>query len=260
MKTHIKLKDYDLNFYFKPNPNNCDFDQIKKDLIYVKNNYNPNLDFGIFSEKIGLDASLPNTMLSIFYLNLEPVGFFYNYLFTEPISLNLISHQGLFVLNKNTGVDILNSVGVISSILLFNEIKDKFFITTMSSTPSVLESIVDNIHNAWPSYDKNCQRPPKEYKDIFKFALSKYQDVFLSPNEKISIDEKRFKIKFNESSLDYPKSIFEFPLAKKIDHNIFYNFWIDYSKSEMVFLVGEWNQEVTQKNIDMINKVFNIKL
>lgn len=258
-KFEVNLNDYVLKFYYKPNDKN-EVKKIIQDLNYVKDNYNPSVDFGIFSKKINsLEKAIENTMVSVFYLENEPVGFFYNYLFENKQLNKIVSHQGLFVCNKNTGVDILNSVGVISSILMFNQI-GSFYITTMSSTPSVLETMAENIHKAWPCYKLDCQRPPKEYKDIFKFALSQYKDIFLSEEEKISIDEKKFKVKFENTNLDYPKTIHGFPLAKKIDHNLFYSFWINYSQNEMVYMVGEYNKEIQDKNIEMIKNNFNIIL
>ena len=256
---NITLKDYKLKFYFKPALflNNSEIENLKQDMFYVKNNCNPNINYGIFSKKNNLDECLKNVLISIFYLNEEPVGMFYNVIINIPSLQKTASHQGLFILNKNSGIDILNSVGVISSIILFEKIGE-FYVTTLSSTPSVLESIIENTSDAWPCYYSNNQRPPVDYKEVFKITVNEYKDKFISENEIIDIDYKKFKIKISNSVSNYSLGIHNFPLAKKTEHNLFYNFWINYNLEELVFLICKYNLQNQIDNKNKLLKYFNV--
>lgn len=254
----FKVKDYVFKYYYKPKQNlsDQDFQELKNKILLVNTNSGMNFNYGIFSKDSSVDYHFEKMLVCLMELNGETVGFQYLYIYDDQVPK--IVHQGLIVIYKNVGVDLVYYNGIIVNILLREKIGD-FHTTIMASMPRLIEHSFDVFEEVWPSPKSNLAFQPKEYKKVVEFIFNNYVNVFFPIPEEHSLDLKRFVIEFKVQEKGFETNLRKMSKAASLENNLFAMFWLDYTKNETLVPVGLFNQKAYCKNLTKIKDLVSEK-
>ncbi len=254
MEDFIKqYKGYTLKYYFEPGKNQDDnnLNQIIDDLNYVNRLSKRNLEYGIFNEKLNFNEKkdfLNKIILCVFYLEKEPVGFFYQFLIeSNKETKNMVCHLGLVLIAKNKGTNIME-YAYRYSILKIYEKYGKCYITNISAVPAIIGIVTKVYDKVWPSHNSKVRNPYKPYKKIVSSLVDNYaKKVFPNP-DKIELDYHRFVLRLNSRECGFEDNFFKLPKYDNMPVNVFCYTWLDYNNGEEIVQVGELNMMVYIKS------------
>lgn len=253
-----KIREYLIITYHNPSLNHpSKVDRIFEEINFINKAGGLNYKFGIFKNKESFIHFSKNLMLSIIYLNEEPVGMYANSISKVDDSL-YSCHLGNLVFLKNNGLDIVNLIPPLHAIFTYEKIGG-FYGTSISRHPSVIESMIENSSYSYPGPD-NSKIISSNMKKVVNFTINKMNDFFIEDEEVYSFDFKKNVINFKKTPHDVKTSIFEHSLAKKNRYNIFMNFWIKYSEREFLFLTSKYDKKchnIIKKKVSAIIYYFN---
>lgn len=250
----FKVEDYILHFYYKPAlwMTEEELLDLHEKVKYVNTISNKNFNYGIFDKTKSINKFYSEILICLMELNGETVGFQYQVIY-DNAKMPLV-HQGLVVIAKNTGVDLIGIEAQIAAVLI-REIIGDYYSTTISSIPAVLEKFYNIFEEIWPSpYVSNLGRSCKSYREILKFLFDNYVKDYFPLNEEHELHEKRFVIEFKVQENGFETDLRKMPRSEDFLINNFCMFWLDYSKNETVILVGKFSQESFLKTVAKLKK------
>jgi len=246
MKTVIPFKQYILNYYYKPLEwmSQDELSHLQNQLDIVNKESGKNFNYGIFDPH-NRNNFYKNSMICVMELDGHPAGFFYNVIFEGELN---IVHQGLVLISKNIGENLLYFPYVNSNKLIREKIGD-FYITSISSVPSIIGEIHNIFDNVYPSPFVNQIKPPqKEYSQVALKVFEDYVKRFFPFPEEVSFNKRRFVIESKAKEMGFERDIRNLPRDSRFEVNVFCQYWLDYSKNEDIIQVGIFNQKTEEKN------------
>ncbi len=183
----------------------------------------------------------------------------------EPASLSVMPilkkgnttliHAGLLKIARNTGIDLMTAP-FLSSLVLLYEKYGEYYLSNISSTPSIIEVVTKWVPNSWPSPIVNNKAPPRDYVPLLDFLYKEYlTDYWLNP-DKIEIDKKRFVIRSTSKEMGYNTNFRELSRAVDFQFNAFCYVWVDYSKEEDIIQIGKVTPEIYRNCKENLRTVF----
>src|SRR5690606_39022598 len=137
-----KYDDYDLNYYYRPGQWMTDNElrELQQKLLEVNMISNCNFKYGVFAPEKTIDQLreiYKDLMVCTILHDGIPAGFFYNYIVDfKKVEEKPIVHQGLVIIAKHVGQNILYAPYTLSNTLIHQNIGD-YYITSISATPSI---------------------------------------------------------------------------------------------------------------------------
>lgn len=233
MKNTWKYGDFDLKYYFKPEAGD-----VHDHLMKVNENV---LKYGVFNQNLSteeLNDFYKNTMVCLISWKNTPIGFYYFFIIDEKIPL---VHVGLMVIKEKKGHDIGAVSQRIGMHYFFKMFRNKFYISTITTVPVIVEYIDKNFSNVWPSPYTNLTRPPVIYKGFIHFLNENYVKKFFPDPEKIIVNEKRFVLSLEKRGAGFDDQFHSLSKASDFMYNTFCQTWLDYNKEEDLILIGQTN-------------------
>lgn len=242
----INYKQYVLRYYYKPFfwMSSEELASLQSRLDKVNKESGKNFNYGIFDPK-NQESFYKNSMICIMELNGEPAGFFYNVIMEGEFK---IVHQGLVLISKNVGENLLYYPYVQSNRLIWEQIGD-FYISNISSVPSIIGQVSTTYDQVWPSPYLNLDRPEdKNYIVVCEVLFKNYVKKFFPFPEEISLNKKRFVISSKVKEMGFDSNFRNLSRHPKLEVNLFCQFWIDYEKSEDIIQVGRFTKQTIERN------------
>jgi hypothetical protein len=242
----IKVKDITLKFFYNPYFFHFnELNKIYKDIDLIHQQSLRNYKFGIFRGQEEFKELSKNMMISIFYKNNKPIGFFYN-IYQNKDNI-IIVYQGTFLTSEKTEIDILNIVGPLNAMFLFEKM-GACYLAAVTQVPSVVEALTENSKYSWPN-PENTKFASRKIKDVYSFAKENFEKFFLEDDEKVEYNDKLFICRISSSNeKKYFNSIKQTSLSKNLKYNLFLNFLLDYEKNDFLFLISYYNTNCQKKN------------
>jgi hypothetical protein len=242
-KYTTQYKNYKINYHIKPGSNPSLTESLYKELCYVNKASGNDLKYGIFKENISKQEILDffsKILLAVYYNeDNEVCGFFYNVIIAED---KPFVHQGLVMIFKNSGLDLLKIPYLYSNALMYEYFGKEYHISNISTVPNIIGIVSEIFEDVWPNYySKNLQFPPKEYKDFCSLLYQEYI-VPLFPSG-ITLNLKRFVLQSPLSEMGFGTNIRDLPRHHDVNQLLFVNFWIDLTKGEDLIQIGMMNQK-----------------
>lgn len=250
-KKVLQYKGYTLSYFFKPGKfsDEKEIQEIENKLNIVNKESGKNFSYGIFDPKNKKDF-YDNSLICILEIDNHPSGFFYNVIL-EYSDMNIV-HQGLVLISKNIGENLLYYPYVQSNIFIREKIGD-YYITSISSVPSIIGEIHNIFDEVWPSPYTNLVRPhKKEYTIIAEKVFNDYVKKYFPFPEEVVFNKKRFIIESKAKEMGFERDIRNLSRDSRLDVNLFCQFWIDYSKNEDLIQVGYFGNNAFEKNSQKI--------
>lgn len=256
---------FKFRYYLKPSlwMNDGEFEALCDDVDYV-NNSQHKLNYGIFcpENKFMYD----NMLICVIYKENEPVGLFYNYIIeNEKINKKLI-HQGLVLINKNDGLNLMFESYAIANCLLYH-MYGEYYVSNISNVPAVVGIFSESFDQVWPHPDADLKRPKIDYNVCVSLLHHDYiKKVFLD-SDKLQIDYKRYILKSNSKELGFTGHHHDLPRDPKFIYNIFCFWWIKYDENEDMIQIGignikkakQWFFGLSEQSKNQLNKLTGIK-
>lgn len=240
---------YKLYYYYRPGlwASSEEIENIEKRINIVNKESNKNFSYGIFDPKNKKDF-YDNSMICILEFDGHPAGFFYNVII-DFIEDKKIVHQGLVLISKNMGQNLLYYPYVKSNLLIKEQIGD-FYITSISSVPSIIGEIYNIFDNVWPSPYTDLIKPNDVYyTKAAETVFFNYVKKFFPFSEEIFFNKRRFVIESKAKEMGFERDVRSLSRDSRLEVNLFCQFWIDYSKNEDIIQVGLFNEEAQNKNL-----------
>lgn len=253
-KKILEYKGYTLSYYFKPgiNSDEKELEEIEKKLNIVNKESGKNFSYGIFDPKNKKDF-YDTSLICILEIDNKPAGFFYNVIL-EFSSIKIV-HQGLVLISKNIGENLLYYPYVQSNIFIRENIGD-YYITSISSVPSIIGEIHNIFEEVWPSPFANLVRPPKkEYAMVAEKVFNEYVKKYFPFPEEVTFNKKRFIIESKAKEMGFERDVRNLSRDSRLEVNLFCQFWIDYTKNEDIIQVGYFGNNAVEKNNQKIKEV-----
>ncbi len=221
--------------------NDIEFKHFHKHLTSINKLSGSNVTNKMLNNKLSLvelRQLYASGVYSVVYNHSEPIAFLMCPILQKE---NLtILHIGLMMIYKNPGGNLLGYLATKST-----NIANQFFridyITTISSTPSVIECFCECVTNAWPSPNIGQKKAPRDYLVPLRVLSSQYMVKCFPDNNGMSIDEKRFILKSNSAEMGFKTNFYQISRAEKMKYNLFCRTWIDYDHEEDIIQVGKLN-------------------
>lgn len=263
MKKEVKYQNYKITYYLFPGINEppSELRKIHKKLLFMNKESGKNFKYGIFDPKTSFKEKVNFYKKIIVAIYETPqgelAGFFYNF-HIEENNKDLL-HQGLVVIYKNSGLDLLMAPYLYSNILFYDYLKKDYYVSNISAVPSIIGIVSEIFDNVWPSfYSKDQRFPPNE---DYKFFANKLYESYVQtyfPDGTV-FDKKRFVLKSPLKEMGFGLEIRDLPRHKDINHIIFSFYWIDLNKGEDIVQIGVMSKkrrEEFEEHLKSIN--FNI--
>lgn len=248
-KTRFSFNGYSINYWYRPGENlkPLEIELLYSKLIRMNQESKRNFEYGIFKKDITEEEKLKflsNCLLCIMEnQNGDSAGFFYNYLIPVIDLEATLSHQGLVVIYKNSGVDLITAPYAYANYLMREYLGKDYYVSNISAVPLIIGTFTELFDDVWPSITaQNARHPPKEYQSVIKALKTGYIDPFFSGTE---LDIKRFVLKSPLEEMGFKTNIRELPRHENLMHNIFTGSWIDLTIGEDMVQVGK----VTEKSL-----------
>ena len=259
MKTErILFNGYTIEYYIQSGANSATYNQLYESLNEMNLESGNNLKYGIFKENITKeeikDFFCKTIVAIIFNKKGEKCGFFYNYIVSEK---PLFIHQGLVMIYKNEGHDLLTVPYMYSNKLMYEYFDKDFYLSNISTVPKIVGIFTEMFDNVWPSHtSKNVELAPKGYRNLGNKLYNEYILTFFP--EGVFFNDKRFVINSPLKEIGFGTNIRKLPRHKDLMVNLFLFFWIDLSKGEDLVQIGEMTKKTYEKFNVFINKA-NVK-
>lgn len=237
-KTFEYEKGYTLEYLFFPGKTES-FEQNEKTLKIIReiNRGGLNLNYGIFKED--LDRSLLNDIIICLIRHGEEYhGFFYTYVVDRNIP---VVHQGLVMIVKNAGADLLTAPYYMLNRLIYEELGKPFYATNISAVPKIIGAFTDLYSDVWPSPQADLTRCAfPEYRKILDVLKNDYiQKVFPFP-EGITLDKSRFVLKSKVREMGFETDFHKLSRDAKYEINLFTFMWLKHEEEEDMVQIGKY--------------------
>jgi hypothetical protein len=250
----IQFGDYLIEYYLKIGINKSLTQKVYKQLKFINKDSGNNLKYGIFKPKITdeeIKNFFNNTIIALIYdKNGDLCGFFYNYIIDyDPLFI----HQGLVLIYKNHGNDLITIPYMYSNTILYRYFKKEFFLSNISTVPKIVGIFTDIFENVWPSHrSENVERPPKEYIALGEKLFNSYIKPFFP--EGVFFNSRRFVLTSPLKEIGFETNIRELPRYKDLQVNLFLHFWIDLTKGEDIIQIGQMKEKTYKSFKKIIDK------
>lgn len=205
--------------------------------------------YGVFKPDLGLGevkSFFERAMICLMYTPKgERAGFFYNYL--SPISEldSTLSHQGLVVIYRNQGVNLITAPYAYANLLMRQFLQKDFYVSNISAVPLIVGAFTDIFDETWPSIEaKNVRHPPEGYVEAIRSLERNYIKPFFDGS---SLDVKRFVLKSSIEKMGFNSNIRELPRHENLMHIILVTTWIDLTKGEDMVQIGRVTEATLPK-------------
>lgn len=260
MKTEITYHNYKITYYLFPGQNLTKYEllDLHQNILDMNIESGRNFKYGIFDhdktfifKKEFYDSII---LATIHDLQGKNCGFFYNILIPTSENKNLI-HQGLVVIYNNSGVDLLKAPYLYSNVLMYEHLKEDYFISNISAVPLIIGTVSDIFDNVWPSiFSQDCRFPPVQYKEISSFLIKNYVSKYFP--EGTIFDKKRFVLKSPLKEMGFGSNLKDLPRHSNWQHNLFSDHWLDLTQGEDIVQIGLMSR---RRYDEFINYLQNIK-
>ena len=254
-------KGYKLNYLFTPGLWMTEAE--KKTLLDKMNIINEKtgmkLRYGLFDPSKDPLNLLNSIVVCLMEADGEVDGFFYSYI----VDMNQpLVHQGLIMVLKNKGADLLEKPYIILNHLLFQYFGEKkYFATNITAMPKSIGAFCHLFSNVWPSPYADLSRCPYgEYKVILSLLLNKYIIPFFPFPEHILLDDRRFVLKTKSRDMGFETDFYKLARDPKFEINIFAFFWLKHHEEEDMIQVGSYDIENNDNQYEIIKQYVSKKL
>lgn len=245
-------KGYVLDYLFFPG-RTLPQEEIEKllGIIHRINERGMKLKYGIFLEEKN-QMILNNIIICLIRKGEGYHGFFYAFLVDETLPL---IHEGLVMIVRNEGVDLLTNPYVLLNRLIYEELKRPFFATNITAVPKSIGLFCDLVNDVWPSPRANlikCQYP--EYRSVLDVLEEKYiKNIFTYP-DKISIDKNRFVLKSEVKAMGFETNFHKLSRDHRFEMNAFAFMWLKHDEEEDIVQVGKYDENKYAETKDCLLK------
>ena len=258
-KITAKYQNYTIKYYLCPGKDPKLTKKLFSDLQTINTESRNNLSYGIFNPDISdeeLRLFFENIILAILYNEQnELAGFFYNVIidYEDPFV-----HQGLVMISKNSGLDLIRIPYLYSNIIMGNFFKKEFHTSNISTVPQIIGIFAEIFDDVWPHYYcNNLQLPPKDYKIYCQKLFDNYIKPFFPKGSSLNL--KRFVLTSPLAKIGFATNMRELPRYKDINQMLFANFWIDTEKGEDLIQIGKYTDNCKHNYLKILNQYdFNI--
>jgi hypothetical protein len=222
---------------------------IHEDIVTINNNAKVPLSHKL-TEPISdihlLHERYKSIVVSIAYTDEQPVGFLLSPILSLPNGEKIV-HAGLTMVNSNSGVNLLVTLGCIVNILTFG-VYGETYCTNISSTPSIVEGFCEYMHKPWPSPQLCLKRPPSKYREVAQELVDKYVREFFPNPQSVVFDNKRFVLRSESEAMGFNTNIHKISRASNFLYQQFCSTMLDYSKEEDFIQVGKNTRKIALKS------------
>lgn len=231
-----------------------DLSGLYSDLLIMNAESGMGFSYGIFKKDISIDEVkkfLSSSMICVMRNSHgEKAGFFYNYLIPVSGTAEQLSHQGLVVIYKNSGVDLITAPYAYANYLMHEFLNGNFYVSNISAVPLIIGSFSEIFDDVWPSIKaKNIRLSLPGYKKVLMALEENYIKPFF---EESVVSYSRFILNSPIEKMGFNSNIRELPRHEKLMHNLFTSNWIDPSKGEDMIQIGR----VTTATLSKLERMF----
>ena len=241
-RTFEYQKGYELDYLFFPgrDGSSAEVDRLLS-IIRDINARGMKLNYGIFKED--LDRSILNNMIiCLIRKNGEYHGFFYAVVVNDRLRL---VHQGLIMIIKNEGVDLLTAPYHLLNQLIFEELDRRpYFASNITAMPKSIGSFCDLFSDVWPSPSADqlkCQFP--EYRVLLDELVNGYIKRIFPPSYEVKLCKNRFVLKSEIREMGFETDFHRLARDSRFEMNLFTHMWLKHDQEEDMVQVGKYNQE-----------------
>ena len=242
MKKEVIYQNYRITYYIFPGKNLTKYElfDLHQNILDMNIESGNNFKYGIFDhdKTFVFKKEFYDSVIVATFHNLQGrnCGFMFNLLIPTSENKNLV-HQGLIVIYNNSGVDLLKPPYLYSNVLMYEHLKEDYFISNISRVPLIIGNASDIFDNVWPSiFSQDCRFPPAQYKEISSLLMKEL--VYKYFPEGTVFDKKRFVLKSPLKEIAFGRNIKELPRHPNWQHNLFSDHWLDLSQGEDMVQIG----------------------
>lgn len=239
-------KGYVLDFLFFPGRTGTPAEvEHLLEIIRDVNSRGMKLDYGIF--KTDVDRSiLDNMIFCLIKKGEEHHGFFYTVVVDHEAPL---VHQGLVMVVKNDGVDLLTTPYRLLNALIFEELGSRqFFASNVSAVPKIVGAFCDLFTDVWPSPTADQLKCPyPDYRPLLDTLVNQYINRIYTAPKPAVLDKGRFVLKSPGIAMGFDTEFHKLARDSRFEINLFTFMWLRHDREEDMIQIGIYNQS----NFDM---------
>jgi hypothetical protein len=234
-------KGYVLDYIFFPGRGGSD-SEIEGLLSIIRgiNQKGMKLDYGIFNDDFD-KAILNDLVVCLIRKEGEYHGFFYAAFVNEKLPL---VHQGLIMIIKNDGADLLTAPYFLLNQLIFEELDRKpYFATNITAMPKSVGAFCDLFSNVWPAPSADLIKCPyPEYRALLDELLVRYIKKIFPYPEETKICKNRFVLSSKVTAMGFKTDFHQLARDARFEMNLFTFMWLKHDQEEDMIQVGRYTE------------------